>query len=109
MVRELSSTRVAGISPAAMPQNKQSATRKILTVALPNGLTTYMVAVLRTPGAPPLRVHGPASADFPCHHTRYAAGDAGMRTHYGMGVGAVGSFKPRGAWRPDAKIRHDAR
>src|ERR1700728_1886907 len=109
IVRGLSRTRVAGISPAAMPQNKQSATRKILTVAPPNGSTTYMVAVLRTPGAPPLGVHGPASAELPCHHNSSRSGGRGMRTPYGMGVGAVGSFKLRGAWWPGVKIRHDDR
>src|ERR1700691_2058304 len=90
IVRGLSRTRVAGISPAAMPQNKQSATRKILTVAPPNGSTTYMVAVLRTPGAPPLGVHGPASAELPCHHNSSRSGGRGDANSLRHGCGGGG-------------------
>jgi hypothetical protein len=53
MVRELSSTRVAGISPATILQNRQSATQPILTCGRPARCQTYMVALLRTLGAAP--------------------------------------------------------
>src|ERR1700685_366853 len=91
IVRGLSRTRVAGISPAAMPQTKQSATRKILTVAPPNGSATYMVAVLRTPGAPPLGVHGPASAELACPHNSSPSGGRGdgHSLRHGCGGGGI--------------------
>jgi hypothetical protein len=60
IVRGLAEIIVAGISLAAMPQNRQSGTQKILTCDRSGGRPTYMVALLRTHGAPPLWCNGPA-------------------------------------------------
>jgi hypothetical protein len=104
MMRELSRTRVAGISPAAMLQNRQSATKPILTVAPPGGPLTYMVAVLRTLGAPPLLVHGPAPAGRSCREMRFSGGreDVNSAHEHGCGGGGIVQTTRRVAgWRQD--------
>lgn len=76
---------------------------------------TYMVAVPRTGGAP-FSWRTARQLLLPCCPgvlpvvgcaARVAV--AAKRTQYnmGVGVGAVGSFKPHGAWETGAKIRHD--
>src|SRR6266436_3173259 len=88
IVRALLDTMVAGMSAAAMPQNRQLGTRKILTCTGPATPLTYMVALLRTHGAPPRWCNGPPESGFP------SLGDescAGAGAHAEMGVGGSGS------------------
>jgi RNA polymerase sigma-70 factor (sigma-E family) len=94
IVRGLLDTMVAGMSVAAMPQNRQSDTRKILTCTGRATPLTYIVALLRTHGAPPLWCSGPASIWLSVaqglSHAR-----ALMRRH-GWGVGGRG--RSRASW-----------
>ena len=76
IVRGLLDTMVAGMWPAAIPQNKQSGTPTILTCTGPATPLTYMVALLRTHGAPPLWCHGLARFWLPLLRGELCAGAA---------------------------------
>ena len=84
IVLALLDTIVAGTSAAAIRQNKQSDTVKILSCAGSEKPPTYMVALLRTHDAPPLWCNGLAS-----FWPSVAPGEscAGVAARHEMGVG----------------------